>query len=29
VAFAINWGDFAGTHGIASGPDWRVEVAKR
>ena len=29
VAFAINWGDFAAAHGIASGPEWRVEVAKR
>ena len=29
VAFAINWGDFAATYGIASGPEWRVEVAKR
>jgi S-adenosylmethionine hydrolase len=29
VAFAINWGDFAATHGVASGPEWRVEVAKR
>jgi len=29
VAFAINWGDFAGTHGVGSGPGWRVELAKR
>jgi S-adenosylmethionine hydrolase len=29
VAFAINWGNFAQTHGIASGPDWHVEVSKR
>ena len=29
VAFAINWGDFAAAHGIASGPEWRVDVAKR
>ena len=29
VAFAINWGDFAAAHGIAFGPEWRVEVAKR
>jgi S-adenosylmethionine hydrolase len=29
VAFAINWGDFAATYGIASGPDWRVEVERR
>jgi S-adenosylmethionine hydrolase len=29
LALAINWGNFADTHGIASGPDWRIEVAKR
>jgi S-adenosylmethionine hydrolase len=29
VAFAINWGNFAGTYGIASGPEWRVELAKQ
>src|SRR5918996_1341814 len=29
LACAINWGNFAKTHGIASGPEWRVEVAKR
>jgi hypothetical protein len=29
VAFAINWGNFAETYGVASGPEWRVEVAKR
>jgi S-adenosylmethionine hydrolase len=29
LAAAINWGDFAGTHGIGSGPEWRIEVAKR
>jgi S-adenosylmethionine hydrolase len=29
VALAINWGNFAQTYGIASGPEWRVEVAKR
>jgi hypothetical protein len=29
VALAINWGDFAATHGVASGPEWRIEVAKR
>ena len=29
VAFAINWGNFAATYGIASGPEWRVEVEKR
>jgi hypothetical protein len=28
VAFAINWGNFAEAHGIASGPEWQVEVAK-
>jgi S-adenosylmethionine hydrolase len=29
VAFAINWGNFAGTYGIESGPEWTVEVAKQ
>jgi S-adenosylmethionine hydrolase len=29
VSFAINLGNFAGTHGVGSGPEWRVEVAKR
>jgi S-adenosylmethionine hydrolase len=29
VAFAINWGNFAHTYTIGSGPEWRVEVAKR
>jgi S-adenosylmethionine hydrolase len=29
VAFAINWGNFAKTYGIASGPEWRVELTKR
>jgi S-adenosylmethionine hydrolase len=29
VAFAINWGSFAATYVIGSGPEWRVEVAKR
>ena len=29
VAFAINWGNFAATYGIASGPEWGVELAKR
>jgi S-adenosylmethionine hydrolase len=29
VAFAINWGNFAQAFAIASGPEWRVEVAKR
>jgi len=28
VAFAINWGNFAEAHRIASGPEWRVELAK-
>ena len=28
LAAAINWGDFAGTHGIGSGPAWRIEVAR-
>jgi S-adenosylmethionine hydrolase len=28
LAAAINWGDFAGTHGIGSGPEWRIEVAR-
>ena len=29
LSAAINWGDFAGTHGVESGPDWRIEVAGR
>jgi hypothetical protein len=29
VAFAINWGNFAESYVIGSGPAWRVEVAKR
>ena len=29
LAFAINWGSFAETYVIGSGPPWRVEVAKR
>jgi S-adenosylmethionine hydrolase len=29
LSAAINWGDFAGTHGVESGPDWRIEVARR
>jgi S-adenosylmethionine hydrolase len=29
VALAINWGNFAETHGIGSGPEWRIEVAGR
>jgi len=28
LSFALNYDDFAGTHGVASGPAWRVEVAK-
>ena len=29
VALAINWGNFAQTYSIGSGPEWRIEVAKR
>jgi S-adenosylmethionine hydrolase len=29
VAFAINWGNFAETYVIGSGPEWRVEVSRR
>jgi S-adenosylmethionine hydrolase len=29
VAFAINWGNFAQTYGVESGPGWHVELAKR
>ncbi|MGH6900879.1 MAG: SAM hydrolase/SAM-dependent halogenase family protein [Geminicoccaceae bacterium] len=29
VALAINWGNFAQTYAIASGPEWRVEVEKQ
>jgi hypothetical protein len=29
VALAINWGNFAETYGVESGPGWRVDVAKR
>jgi hypothetical protein len=29
VAFAINWGNFAETYVVGSGPEWHVEVAKR
>jgi S-adenosylmethionine hydrolase len=29
VALAINWGSFAQTYGIGSGPEWRIELAKR
>jgi S-adenosylmethionine hydrolase len=28
LSAAINWGDFAGTHGVESGPDWRIEVGR-
>lgn len=28
LSFALNWDDFAGTHGIKSGPGWRVEVSR-
>jgi hypothetical protein len=28
LSAAINWGDFAGTYGVESGPDWRIEIAK-
>ena len=26
LSFAINWGNFAETHGVSSGADWHVEV---
>ena len=29
VAFAINWGNFAETYVIGSGPEWRVELTKK
>jgi len=29
VAVAINWGNFAQTYSIGSGPEWRIEVARR
>jgi hypothetical protein len=29
LSAAINWGDFAATHGVGSGPEWRIEVARR
>jgi hypothetical protein len=29
LALAIGWRNFAATHGVASGPEWRIEVAKR
>jgi S-adenosylmethionine hydrolase len=28
VALAINYGDFAGTAGIGSGPDWTIEITR-
>ncbi|MGI9452101.1 MAG: SAM hydroxide adenosyltransferase, partial [Geminicoccaceae bacterium] len=28
LSFAINWGNFAETHGVSSGADWRVEVTR-
>jgi hypothetical protein len=28
VALAINYGDFASTFGIGSGPDWRIEIGR-
>jgi len=28
LSFALNWDNFAATHGVSSGPDWRVEVSK-
>ncbi len=28
LSFAINWGNFAGTHGVSSGPEWSVNVEK-
>jgi S-adenosylmethionine hydrolase len=28
AALAINYGSFAGSHGIEAGPDWRVELRK-
>ncbi len=28
LSFALNFDDFAGTHGVRAGPDWRVEVTK-
>jgi S-adenosylmethionine hydrolase len=27
-SLAINWGDFAGTHDIGSGPAWRIELTR-
>ncbi len=28
LSFALNFDDFAGTHGVEAGPEWRVEVTK-
>ncbi|MEM7043944.1 MAG: S-adenosyl-l-methionine hydroxide adenosyltransferase family protein [Pseudomonadota bacterium] len=28
LSFAINWGNFADTHGVSSGPGWHVEVRR-
>ena len=28
VSVALNQGDYAKAHGVASGPDWRIEIAK-
>jgi len=27
LSFAINWGNFAETYDVSSGPDWRVEIS--
>jgi S-adenosylmethionine hydrolase len=29
LSAAINWGDFAASHGIGSGPKWGIEVGRR
>lgn len=28
LSFAINWGNFAETHGVSSGPGWHVEITR-
>ncbi len=28
LSFALNFDDFAGTHGVSSGPEWRVQVTR-
>lgn len=28
VSLAINYGDFASTYGISSGPEWRIEISR-